>query len=73
MLENNEKQIKLINDKKVIKTLVYKVLEKNPQDIIDYKLGKEGALDRLVGKIFKESKGRADPVVIRMILKEILK
>lgn len=73
MWTNNLKQTKLINNKKVIKSLAYKVLEKNPQDIIDYKSGVDGALDRLVGKVFKESKGRANPEIIRMILKEILK
>ncbi|MEM7816664.1 MAG: hypothetical protein QXZ20_01985 [Candidatus Aenigmatarchaeota archaeon] len=72
MSKDNKSQ-KIITSKKVIKSIVYKVLEKNPQDIIDYKKGIEGALDRLVGKVFKESKGRVDPVIIRMVLKEILK
>lgn len=73
MLKDNKKQTRIINSKKVIKSLIYKVLEKNPKDIIDYKLGKDGALDKIVGKVFKESKGRVDPIVIRMVLKEILK
>ncbi|MBU5678829.1 MAG: hypothetical protein QXJ96_01950 [Candidatus Aenigmatarchaeota archaeon] len=72
MSKDNKSQ-KIITSKKVIKSIAYKVLEKNPQDIIDYKKGVEGALDRLVGKVFKESEGKADPVIIRMMLKEILK
>lgn len=73
MLEDKKSQTKIINSKKVIKSIIYKVLEKNPQDIIDYKTGIESALDRLVGKVFRESGGKADPLMIRMVLKEILK
>ena len=64
---------KIITSKKEIKKLVLKVLEENPKDIIDYKAGIEGALDRLVGKVFKGSKGKADPALIRIIVKELLK
>jgi len=62
----------IIKDKKTIKSFIFSVLESASKDIMDYKMGKEEALDILVGKVFKESKGKADPRVIRKILKKVL-
>jgi aspartyl-tRNA(Asn)/glutamyl-tRNA(Gln) amidotransferase subunit B len=62
----------IIKDEKTIKSFIFNVLESASKEIMDYKAGKEESLDILVGKVFKESKGKADPKVIRRILKKIL-
>lgn len=63
-----------ISDEDAIKEVVNKVLEANPQSIIDYKNGKDKALGFLVGQAMKETKGKANPKMLNEIfLKELNK
>ncbi len=48
------------------------VIRRFPQAVEDYRSGKEGALNFLVGQIIRETKGRADPKRALEILREIL-
>ena len=82
MFEGNtelEKMIKekgwiQISDEGAIKEVVMKILENNPQSIIDYKAGKEKALGFLVGQAMKETKGKANPQMLnKMFLEELKK
>jgi len=41
--------------------VVEKVVAANPQAVEDYRAGKKGALNFLVGQVMKETRGRADP------------
>ena len=51
-----------------------KILENNPQSIIDYKAGKDRALGFLVGQAMKETKGKANPQMLnKMFLEELNK
>jgi len=68
-----EKGLKLISDLGYIEELAKEIIEKNQKVILDYKKGKEGALEFLVGKIMAKTKGKADPFKAREILKRILK
>lgn len=47
------------------------VLE-NPEAVADYKKGKEASLQFLVGKVMKETRGKANPKIIQDILKKLL-
>ena len=63
-----------ISDEGAIKDVVLKVLEANPQSIVDYKAGKDRALGFLVGQAMKETKGKANPQMLnKMFLEELKK
>ena len=63
-----------ISDESAIKSVVMKILENNPQSIIDYKAGKDRALGFLVGQAMKETKGKANPTMLNeMFLEELNK
>ena len=58
-----------VSDVAEIEVVVIKVLEENPQSVVDYKAGREKALAFLVGQIMKLTKGKASPSVVNEILK----
>ena len=63
-----------ISDEGAIKDVVLKVLEANPQSIVDYKGGKDKALGFLVGQAMKETRGKANPQLLnKMFLEELNK
>jgi len=68
-----EKGLKLISDLGYIEKISKEIIEKNQKAVLDYKKGKESALEFLLGKIMAETKGKADPFKAREILKKILK
>lgn len=53
------------SDTGLIDTIVQKIIAANPTVVADYKAGKEAALQFLVGQGMKESKGSANPAVLR--------
>ena len=63
-----------ISDESEIQELVDRILEANPQSIIDFKAGKDRALGFLVGQAMKETKGKANPKMLNeMFLKGLNK
>ena len=68
-----EKGLLQKNDEGEIKSLVEKIIAKNPEVVATYKTGKENAIMSLVGKIIKESKGSANPQIVVNLLKDLLK
>ena len=68
-----EKELKLISDSGYIEKLAKEIIEKNKKVVLDYKNGKENALEFLVGKIMAETRGKTDPTKAREILKKFLK
>lgn len=62
-----------ISDEGAIKEIVLKILEANPQSIVDYKAGKDRALGFLVGQAMKETKGKANPKMLNEMFVEELK
>jgi len=68
-----EKDLLQKNDENALKQIAQKIIEANPKVVVDYKGGKENALMSLVGQIMKETKGSANPVVVKQLLVEILK
>ena len=62
-----------ISDEGAIKEIVVKILEANPQSIIDFKAGKSKALGFLVGQAMKETKGKANPQMLNKLFLEELK
>jgi aspartyl-tRNA(Asn)/glutamyl-tRNA(Gln) amidotransferase subunit B len=60
------------NDPELLKTIVGKVIESNPEKVAEYKSGKEALLMFFVGQIMKETKGSGNPQMIQDILKDMM-
>ena len=67
-----EKGLVQITDEGALQEIVNRVVENNPQSIIDYKAGRDRAIGYLVGQIMKETKGKANPGIVNKMLLEIL-
>jgi aspartyl-tRNA(Asn)/glutamyl-tRNA(Gln) amidotransferase subunit B len=67
--ENNLRQI---SDSGAIEKIIDEVLAANPQQVADYRSGKEKAFNSLVGQVMKATKGKANPAQVNEILKEKL-
>jgi aspartyl-tRNA(Asn)/glutamyl-tRNA(Gln) amidotransferase subunit B len=48
------------------------VLAENPQQVEDYRAGKEGLLGFFVGQVMKQTEGRANPKLVNELLREKL-
>ena len=68
-----EKNLLQSNDAGALKEITQKIIDANPKIVADYKRGKENALMSFVGQIMKETKGSANPVVVKKLLLELLK
>jgi aspartyl-tRNA(Asn)/glutamyl-tRNA(Gln) amidotransferase subunit B len=62
-----------ITDASELESLVDKVLAENPQQVEDFRGGKEGLLGFFVGQVMKETEGRANPKLVNELLREKLK
>jgi aspartyl-tRNA(Asn)/glutamyl-tRNA(Gln) amidotransferase subunit B len=60
------------NDTGPIEEIAKKLIEENPSVVEDYKNGKENALMFFVGRIMKESKGSANPSIVKEVLIKLL-
>lgn len=67
-----EKGLVQITDEGALQEIVNKVIENNPQSVMDYKAGRDRAIVFLVGQIMKETKGKANPGIVNKMLLEIL-
>lgn len=62
-----------ISDEGAIKEVVQKIIEANPQSVLDFKAGKDKAVGFLVGQAMKETKGKANPQMLNKMFIEELK
>lgn len=61
-----------ISDSGALRELVARVLAANPQPAADYRAGKKAAAGFLVGQVMKETKGQANPAMVKSLLEEAL-
>ena len=82
MLEGDTEGPKAIAEKKgllqqsdegALLAVVRSIIEKNPGPVAEYKSGKESAIQFLVGQSMKETKGSANPQVLKTLLEKELK
>lgn len=59
-----------VHDITEIESLVYQVIEQNPQSVADFRGGKQKAFGFLVGQVMKLSRGKASPQVVNQLLKD---
>ncbi|MDA0821939.1 MAG: Asp-tRNA(Asn)/Glu-tRNA(Gln) amidotransferase subunit GatB [Proteobacteria bacterium] len=65
----NLQGLRQVTDDSVIERLVIQVLENNPQQIEQYKSGKDKVFGFFVGQVMKLSEGKANPSQVNQLLK----
>ena len=61
-----------ISDEKKLNILIENILNSNTKQIEEYKNGKTNLFDYFVGQVMKETRGKANPIVTKKILKDKL-
>lgn len=61
-----------MNDQATLETICKKIIEENPQSVQDFKNGKKAAMQFLVGKVMKETKGQANAQVLQETFQKLL-
>ncbi len=67
-----ERNLAQVSNADALEAVARKIIEENPNPVVDYKKGKEAALQVLIGKVMKETKGTANPEVAREVLTKLL-
>jgi len=60
------------SDELEIEKIIKQVMAENEKPVLDFKTGKESALQFLVGKVMAQSKGKANPEIAQKLLKKLL-
>ncbi|MCG8371874.1 MAG: Asp-tRNA(Asn)/Glu-tRNA(Gln) amidotransferase subunit GatB [Proteobacteria bacterium] len=66
------KGLRQITDSSAIEAVVDKVIEANPDQVAEYRAGKEKLIGFFVGQVMKETRGQANPAQVNTILKDRL-
>ncbi len=61
-----------ISNREELEAIIKKILEENPQQIEQYKNGKDNLFDYFVGQVMKNTKGKANPIITKEILRNNL-
>jgi aspartyl-tRNA(Asn)/glutamyl-tRNA(Gln) amidotransferase subunit B len=64
---------KTTGDDSAITKSIEEAINENPKALEDYRAGKAGALNFLVGQVMKKTRGKADPATLNRMLSEALK
>jgi aspartyl-tRNA(Asn)/glutamyl-tRNA(Gln) amidotransferase subunit B len=64
--------LRQVSDEGAIEKIINEVLEKNPNQVTQFKEGKQQVLGFLVGQVMKESGGKANPGKVNELLKRKL-
>ncbi|MDD5347038.1 MAG: Asp-tRNA(Asn)/Glu-tRNA(Gln) amidotransferase subunit GatB [Candidatus Omnitrophica bacterium] len=67
-----EKNLVQISDESALATEMEAVIKENPKVVGDFKAGKENSIMFLVGQVMKRTKGKANPKIVRDMLKRRL-
>ena len=61
-----------ISDENILANIINSILENNPSQIEAYKNGRTNLFDYFVGQVMKETRGKANPSIVKEILKDKL-
>ena len=61
-----------ISDANEIKKAIEKIIGDNPKVVVDYRAGKANALQFLIGQAMRETKGKANPQLVKKILEQTI-
>ncbi|HPK53129.1 MAG TPA: Asp-tRNA(Asn)/Glu-tRNA(Gln) amidotransferase subunit GatB [Smithellaceae bacterium] len=67
-----EKGMIQITDESVLTAAIQKIIDASPQQLKDYRSGKEKLFGFFVGKVMKETQGKANPQLVNNLLKKML-
>jgi len=67
------KGLKQITDTGAIEAIIDAIIQANPQQVEQYRAGKEKVLGFFVGQVMKQSQGKANPQQVNALLKDKLK
>lgn len=67
-----EWELKRIDDREEIDKIIDKVIKNNQAALADYKRGKTNVIMYLIGQVMKETKGKANPDLVKKILEKKL-
>ncbi|KHD37278.1 glutamyl-tRNA amidotransferase [Clostridium acetobutylicum] len=67
-----EKGLSQISDESALQKMVEDVINNNEKSVLDYKSGKKQAIGYLVGQVMKQSKGKANPPMVKELLEKVL-
>jgi len=67
------KGLKQVSDPEEVKKIVLEVLQENADQVKDYLSGNERVFGFLVGQVMKKSSGKANPKLVNVAIKELLK
>ncbi len=68
-----EHKLEAVSDTRELEVLVKKVMEEHLDSVKDYLGGNEKALNFLMGKVMRETKGRASPDITKQLIKKLSK
>ncbi|MCB9210384.1 MAG: Asp-tRNA(Asn)/Glu-tRNA(Gln) amidotransferase subunit GatB [Ignavibacteriales bacterium] len=68
-----EKNLIQITDTSAIESAIDNVINQNPDQVEEFKSGKDKVIGFFVGQVMKETKGKANPQMVNQILREKLK
>ncbi|KAM4603716.1 glutamyl-tRNA(Gln) amidotransferase subunit B, mitochondrial isoform 1-T1 [Polymixia lowei] len=66
-----EQDLGLVSDTAELRNICQRVVDSHPEQVQAFRNGNRKVLNKLMGLVQKETKGRADPVLVRAILEEI--
>lgn len=67
-----ERGLEQIGDVNELERIIKEIVENNPNQVAEYKAGKEKLLGFFVGQVMKQTKGKGDPQIINELLKKYL-
>ena len=67
-----EKGLKQITDPAAIAKLVDEVMDANPEQVEEYRGGKQSLMGFFVGQVMRASRGKANPQMVNQVLREKL-
>jgi len=67
-----DKDLSQMSGESELGDIIKKVIEENPEQVEQYKQGKEAIIKYLLGVVMRETKGKADPNATEKLLKEAL-
>nr|XP_019956779.1 PREDICTED: glutamyl-tRNA(Gln) amidotransferase subunit B, mitochondrial [Paralichthys olivaceus] len=65
-----EQELGLVSDAAQLHSICQKVVDSHPEEVRAIRNGNKKVLNKLMGLVQRETKGRADPVLVRVILQE---
>jgi len=66
------KGLKQMNDSGALEAIIDEVIAANPDNVAQFRAGKDKAFNALVGQVMKASKGKANPAQVNALLRSRL-